>query len=337
MTVAGDPLELSATRGRIHAAARAANLSDAARTRALHLATSTPGPRAWQEFLSRALAFLGAGLVLAGIVCFVAFNWGEIGRVGKFALLELAIVGATLIAWRKLPKISGQVALFAAAALVGPLFALYGQTYQTGADPYGLFLTWFALIIPWTIAARFGALWLLALVLLDVSLILYWFQVSGIRSVHDFLYLPLVIALLHAAALAGWEWQLRRPIPWIRELWVARVIALTGFVALGIPAAVFVFPGPDAGLPGALGVAGLATAILVTQCYYRTTRRDLFMITAAVIAGLAWVNVFVARLLFETFNLETLGFLVMTAILIAEITIGLQWFRGSRRSAQEAG
>src|SRR5688572_10481121 len=116
-----DPLELSATPHRVRTAARAAGFSDDALERALDFAIKTPPPAAWRRFLSGALALMGTGLVLAGVVCFVAYNWTRIGRFGKFALVELAIIAATLVAWRKLPKLSGQVSLLAAAALVGPV------------------------------------------------------------------------------------------------------------------------------------------------------------------------------------------------------------------------
>ena len=127
--------------------ARAAHLPSHVRSRALTLVDATPDTPAWHQFLSRVLLLLGAGLVLSGVVCFVAFNWDRFGAFAKFALIEIAIAGAAIYGWRALPKLAGQVALSAAAILVGPLLALYGQTYQTGADPYGLFLGWLALIL----------------------------------------------------------------------------------------------------------------------------------------------------------------------------------------------
>ncbi|HYC52144.1 MAG TPA: DUF2157 domain-containing protein, partial [Gemmatimonadaceae bacterium] len=142
----GDPLELRATAQRVRVATTAAELGDAATARGVQLAVATPASHEWRGFLATTLALFGGALVLAGVVCFVAFNWSRIGRYGKFALVELAIVAAVVIAWKKLPKLSGQMALFGAAVLVGPLLAVYGQTYQTGADPYGLFLVWAALV-----------------------------------------------------------------------------------------------------------------------------------------------------------------------------------------------
>ena len=69
-----------------------------------------------------------------------------------------------------------------AAVAVGALLAVFGQTYQTGADPFELFLTWALLIVPWTLAARFEPLYLLHSVVLAmlmgvlVMLQAYWLK-----------------------------------------------------------------------------------------------------------------------------------------------------------------
>ena len=329
-----DPLELTATPQRIRVAARGGGtqLPERALARALDIAVATPSEAEWAPFLSRALALLGAGLVLAGVICFVAYNWSRVGRFGKFGVIELAIVATTLLAWRKLPRVSGQVALLAAAVLVGPLLAIYGQTYQTGADPYGLFLTWFVLIIPWTIAARFAALWLVALVLLDLALGLYWEQVLTPTTRQD-LWLCLMIACIHVVALVSWELQFRRAKPWLDETWAPRVVVASGFVALFIPAASFILRIGDSGAPGAVGLLGLAGAIAAALVYYREERRDYFVVTAAVATGMVFAAVVVARILFQELQLEFGGLLLLAAFVIFEITLGLRWYRAGRNPA----
>jgi uncharacterized membrane protein len=326
-----DPLELPATPSRIRAAARAADLSPPALDRALGIATSAPSADEWRRFLSRALALLGAGLVLAGIICFVAYNWTRIGRFGKFALIDAGIVGATLIGWRNLPRLSGQIALLAAAVLVGALLAVYGQTYQTGADPYGLFLTWSWLIIPWVLAARFSALWVLELALLDTSLVLFYSQVRGFDQLSEALVLPLTIAALHTLVLVAWEWQIRRPRPWLDEEWAPHAVAAVGYLALVITGAAAVLADREAGVAGIIGLAALGASIAGAYHYYRRVRPDRFMVTVAVAAGFTWVAFAVGRVLFDELKLDMLGFFLMALFIIAEITVGLRWFRGSRQ------
>jgi uncharacterized membrane protein len=327
-----DPLELTATPRRVHDAAKGAQLSDRALARALDIVVATPSEVEWGRYLSRALALFGAGLVLAGVICFVAYNWSRVGRFGKFAVVELAIVATTLLAWRKFPRVSGQVALLASAVLVGPLLAIYGQTYQTGADPYSLFLTWFALIIPWTIAAGFAALWLLALAVADVALGLYWEQVLTTTTRED-LWLCLMIACIHAVALVSWELQFHRAKPWLTETWAPRVVAASGFVALFIPATSVILNFGKSGAPGVVGLLGLGAAIAAACFYYRQERRDYFIVTAAVATGMVFAAVIVARFLFEGLKLEFGGLLLLSAFVVFEITLGLRWYRAGRDPA----
>ena len=298
--------------------------------RAVALATSTPDAKDWNAFLSRTLTLLGSVMLLAGAICAVAFNWTRIGKFGKFALVEVAIVIAALIGWRLLPRLSGRLALFGAAVLVGPLLAIYGQTYQTGADPYGLFLTWAALIVPWVIVARFPLLWILLIGLLDLGMMLWWSQVVGTE---DLPALPLAIAALHGIALIGWEWQLTRQRPWLDERWAAYVIAAGGFVALTIGSSVFIIEDRDAGPAGIASLVLLAGAIAAVSHHYRRVRTDLLMVTLAGMAGLAVLAVFIGRIIFDWLDLGVSGFLLMTAFVITEITFGLKWFRRARATA----
>ena len=68
--------------------------------------------------------------------------------------------------------------LLSAMILVGGLMALFGQTYQTGADPWQLFFNWALLVFPWVLISRFHVMWLVWLGLLNLSVHQY-FQVFG--------------------------------------------------------------------------------------------------------------------------------------------------------------
>ncbi|HEX8537209.1 MAG TPA: DUF2157 domain-containing protein, partial [Cystobacter sp.] len=173
-----DPLDLAATPERLHALARAGVLSPAALEQASRLAVATPGPAAWRRFLSTVLLGFGSLLVLSGVIYFFAYNWAALHRFGKMGLLLAAILASCAAAWRLGETLAGQFALLFAAVLVGPLLAVYGQAYQTGADPYELFLGWGLLILPWVALARFAPLWLLQLLLVNTGLCLFWFQVA---------------------------------------------------------------------------------------------------------------------------------------------------------------
>lgn len=114
-------------------------------------------PAALTELLGRGVAVLGAALGGLGVLLWIAANWSVLGRFGRFGLLEgfflLLCVGAML-------RPSARPALSLLALLsIGGLFAYFGQTYQTGADPWQLFAVWSALALPLCLGLRSDILW----------------------------------------------------------------------------------------------------------------------------------------------------------------------------------
>ncbi len=284
---------------------------------------------------------LGAALLLAGVLCFFAYNWDRIGRFGKFGLTEAGILAAALVGWWRLPRLSGQVALTTAAVLVGPLLGVYGQTYQTGADPYELFLTWALLIIPWVVAARFTTLWVIEIVLLDVALALWWSQAMARTADDQWVGRLIVIGLVHAIAIAAWEWQLRRVNPWLTEKWAPHELALFGFIALTIAGSWFVLE-PSTylrqfNLSAAVALAALLIGMATVFWYYRQIRPDRFMVTVAGAAGLTLAAVVVARIFIKDLDLDAFGWLIVSIFIVAEITYGLRWLRQQQPPGRAPG
>ena len=116
------------------------------------------GQETLSERLPRVIALLGAGLIGLGVILWLAANWPDLGRMTKFALLELLIVfGAAGALW----KVPARNALLLVTLLAqGGVLACFGQTYQTGADAWQLFALWAALGLLFALASRHDALWL---------------------------------------------------------------------------------------------------------------------------------------------------------------------------------
>lgn len=114
-------------------------------------------PAAAARCLPRGLAVLAAALGGLGLLLWVAANWGELGRVARFALLQ-GTLAATGLGAAALPRARVPLGLLALLA-IGGLWAYFGQTYQTGADAWQLFALWAALALPLCWAARSDALW----------------------------------------------------------------------------------------------------------------------------------------------------------------------------------
>ncbi len=150
---------------------------------AFEIADITPNHSQWRQFLDKLLLANGGGLLLIGVVFFFAFNWQAIGRFHKFALIEALVLASMAAYSRYLVKPSAKVFILAASVFVGVLLAFYGQTYQTGADTWQLFATWAMLITPLAILAQLGALWLLWLILVNLSIVLYFQVFHGLFGV----------------------------------------------------------------------------------------------------------------------------------------------------------
>jgi uncharacterized membrane protein len=107
--------------------------------------------------LPRGVAVLAAALGGLGVIFWIAANWDTLGRFGRFALLEgLVLVMCLGALWR--PAARAPLGLLALLG-IGGLFAYFGQTYQTGADPWQLFALWAVLALPLCLAARSDVLW----------------------------------------------------------------------------------------------------------------------------------------------------------------------------------
>lgn len=136
----------------------AAHRLDAAAVRRLEdLAGLHAEPRSLATWLPRGVAVLAAALGGLGVVFWIAANWQTLGRFGRFALLQGFVVAMCAGALWK-PAARAPLGLLALLA-IGALFAYFGQTYQTGADPWQLFAVWAALALPLCLAARSDVLW----------------------------------------------------------------------------------------------------------------------------------------------------------------------------------
>lgn len=179
----------------LHALAVRHQLSTEASAQLIALGEHPQEPFGTKGKLPTGLAILGAALGGMGIVFFIAANWGSLGRTTSFALLQIiiaAMCAGTLMrpAWRAPLSV---IAFFA----IGGLFAYFGQTYQSGADPWQLFAIWAALTLPLCLAVRHDALWT-PWVLVAMTAVSLW---AGVDTSH----LWDVSSTQMMAYLSGWS------------------------------------------------------------------------------------------------------------------------------------
>lgn len=304
------------------------NLSD--KDTSLQANRTAPDRQSWGMFFDRLFLFLGSTLVLAGVIYFFAYNWAKMHRFLKFGLIEAAILAAVLLAWyRGFSTTVGKVLLLSAAVLVGPFLAVYSQVYQTGADPYELFVGWALLITGWVIFGAFGALWLVLLTLVNVGLILYWNQILTIRPGWDAFYLFPVLAAVNIAAYSVWEEGKRREIRWLAAPWYPRIIAGAAITYLTIYSIIAIL---DKGA-GHLIVYLLLGGTALVLGYFRY--QDLPVLAACMLSTVFVATTFIVKVLEpdDASVFLIIGLLVagMTAAAAAWLlSVQRRWDRSSR-------
>jgi uncharacterized membrane protein len=268
-------------------------IADGKLRRALEIGAVLPTAGEWRAFLDRLLLFLGAALLCAAVIFFFAFNWSALGRFAKFALVQAPLLIALAVAWRiGLERLAGKVALLAASLLAGALLALIGQTYQTGADTFELFAAWAVAILPWVLVARFAALWIVWLLLLNLAAILYYQTFPTFLGV---MFGPepvgWVMFALNTAALAFWEAGAWSGLAWLRERWGPRLVAL----ASGGPVTMLALLAIFASSRSAAAIAAWLIWIGAVYAVYRHSVKDLFMLAGAALSVIVIVTALLAR------------------------------------------
>ncbi|WGI26231.1 DUF2157 domain-containing protein [Halomonas alkaliantarctica] len=263
-------------------------------TRAVQSSGLRPSPRAWALFIDRLLLWLG-GLALAfAVLFFIAYNWAEMSRWLRFVVMQAAMMLAVGVAiWPMTSQMVQRVALTSATLLVGVLLALFGQVYQTGADPWQLFFSWAVMTLPWVWVARFELLWVLWLGLLNLAIGLYfhtWGGPFGVLTSSDAALWGLF--LLNTLALATWEWGARY-WGWPRQ-WAVRLLA----VGSGVPVTLLMMTLlVDVGLVGSPVLAVYLFWLAALYGVYRYWWPDLFMIAGGCVSSITVTTLLLARVL----------------------------------------
>ena len=291
---------------------------------ALLLAGVTPSAMQWRAFLDRLLLWMGIAALAAAMVFFVAANWDALGRFGKFALVEGAIVLALATCiWRGLDAPAGRASLVAAALLTGALFALVGQVYQTGADTFELFAVWAVVIFAWVMLGCQPALWVIWLVLVNVAIALYYSTFGGFLGV---VFSPpaalWVLFIVDTAALIVWEALAQSGVRWLDVRWAPRVLAVASGTAITFLALWSIFEHWRSDgwhmLPYALWIAAAYWA-------YRVRSVDLFILAGAVLSLVVVISLGLGRALSGMHDAG--GFLFIALVLIASAAAGAFWLR----------
>jgi uncharacterized membrane protein len=304
------------------------------------LVDARPGAAETRAFLIQLSRIAGVLSFGAGIVFFVAANWQDFGVFSRFALLEVVLaISVGLAIWQPAPLVMGRLALLVAFVATGALLALFGQTYQTGADLYELFLMWAALGLPLVLASQWSVAWGAWLLVLNISLSLFcfarpvggWFWFAFGRGQLQLVELLLIPTLANFGCWALVEFLRKTRWRQIATAWLGRLafVVATAFATSAFMIAIF--DDGQQGIRMALG-AFLVVGTLVSA-YLLSRRRDVLPV-AAVIASAIVIG---ACLIGDNGTADTSTFFALALWFIVTSTVSGRWLMSLVRAwRQEA-
>ena len=302
---------------------------------ALRLAGLVPAPNDWRKFFDALMLWLASTFCALGVIFFFAYNWQAIGELAKFGLLELFIISSLFLCWRlDQNAIGGKAALLFASLLIGALFALVGQTYQTGADTYELFTMWALAIFPWVVVSCFSALWLFWLGLLNLAALLYYQTFGGLFG---WLF-DMESALWLLFALNTLAWAVRDLVAfmttwdWLAERWTARILAVFSGTLITTMAIIALLSKYDDDFRAALFI--YPVWMLAIYGVYRHVLLDVFVLAGGVLSAIVFITVWLSDVLLDHASDEAGIFLLISLIIIALSALGGFWLKSVAQQEQ---
>jgi len=321
-------LDLPATRGRLHALAAAGVLDRAELELGLRELGLRPTAKSWATYLARHALLIGVVLLVVGTIFFVAANWSALPGLVRIGLIGGAMISATLVGGYLGETLTGRALGLLGGLLFGPLLAVYGQIYQTGADPWELFAWWTAVLIAYAALVRFVGIWVLALVCLHVA----WFTWINQALGGPYYSGAGALAVAGLAALDGLLVALaERVVPAGRERRAITHVAAIFGLAVALPFGIFAIFGeaPRESLPGLIVLgSGLAAIFAI----YRARRPEVGML--AMFAGVVTILIssFVGWQLMEM-DTGLFGIAMLGVLVCAQVWGFTRWLASWRRDA----
>lgn len=285
------------------------------------VANLTPNSQQWQQFLNVVFLWIGCIAMACAVIFFFAHNWSGMNRLMKFALLECLLL-TCIFCYLKLQtnqNVAGAV-LILACLLVGAVMALFGQTYQTGADPWQLFFNWALVITPWALVTRFSIMWLIWILLCNLAIALYCdvnnnpLSVVFNTQVSEFW----LTFLFNLACFVSWQY-LSQSHQWMQQNWLTRVLAvLTGICLTGLALEAVI----EITLVDLLALVTWCITLLALYYCYRVKQLDLFMLAGGCLSFILVVTTWFAtqfHLYEDMFAYLTLAFIVLTLGVVSTI------------------
>lgn len=298
---------------------------------AVELSKLKPNPSAWVVFINNLFLWIGCIALGLSVVFFLAHNWSQIGRFAKFAIVELALV-LTIIFYLKtqIGTASSNASLTISSILLGALMALFGQTYQTGADPWQLFFNWAVSMSPWALIARFTTIWVIWLALLNLSIVLYYDAHSNPLSIWFDAKVSVLWPLFLFNTLSFISWyKLCRTRQWMQKQWAIRLIAIgVGFSITSLA----LFSILDDRTTDTLALPVWALFIFSLYFFYRKIQIDLFMLAGGCLSGIVIIVTWLGKEVLS--QGQSIAYLMLSILVIGMGVGSAFWLKKVQEEAQ---
>lgn len=270
----------------------------------------------WHQFIRYFLLTLAVGFAVSGVVFFFAYNWDDLHKFVKIGIIEGLIICCMVVVF--LPKtnpLTKSILLTAASVLVGVLFAVFGQIYQTGANAYDFFLGWTVFITLWVVVYNFAPLWTLFLLLVNTTIILYAEQVA--RDWSGVILFVILYSINGIALLLG-LWFAKDKMPfWFTAL---LTIAAITFATIGMIVVIFGYDESGVGIHVLLTISGFGACI-----WYGFQSKKLFFLAVLAASMVAIISAGFLKLSEgEAMFFGVAIFIVLAITLVTKYLIHLQ-------------
>ncbi len=270
------------------------------------------GKSDWIKFLNILLLGLGVAFCISGIIFFFAFNWDEMPEAVKIGLVEVLIVASVSIAlFSRFTPVIKSIIMTGAALLVGALFGVFGQIYQTGANAYDFFLAWTVFIALWAFAVNFPPLWLVFMTLVNITVWMYYDQVADWEKLTR----NNILFLINSGFLVVYETLYRKKIIKNRPVWLNYIVTLATVTLISSGVIFVIFENEFTVASGwclFLCLAGFSGAVI-----YGLRYKNVFYIATIPAAAVAIISFLIGKWMDDAISM----FFLIGIFIVASITL----------------
>ena len=275
----------------------------------------------WPRYLNLLFLLLSAGFLTSGIVTLIAANLDYFSDLAKIYGLQAVLLLSIALGFyfflresRKLGKeklkLLSATFFFITSVLIGAVFALVGQTYQTGANAWELFAIWSVCQLPLLLLLPNVASALLLVATTNIALFLFNDSSYGndiaLSAVSlNFIFLLLSELFIHRLHDANWR-LLPKFLVFLVLVNLFFVRILTDFLGNDVDSSVYFF----------ILFLQVALPSLACICFYKQYRIDFMNLITATVSLITAFGFF----LFS--NVNSADFAVLSGLLLFIITIG---------------